>query len=220
MANEPFSPLRDHFDDCASRFDSYYDRPTSSFKGFIDRNFRKSVTLRYLWTLGILEKTAPGKSILDVGCGSGRYSIALAQAGAKRVVGIDISPGMLEIARRNAESAGVAERCDFRLGEFLAMDCKGPFDFALALGFFEYLQDPGVHLRKLTALTSQEVFASFPIRMHWLTPQRKLRYFLRGIPVHFYTEREILSLLYRAGLAVSRIERLGRDFALSAVHAR
>lgn len=220
MANEPLSPLRDHFDDSALRFDSYYDPETSFLNRFIDRNFRKSITLRYLWTLGILEKAVPGKSILDVGCGSGRYDIALAKAGAKRVVGVDLSPGMLEIAFRNAKSAGVAERCDFILGDFLAMDCKGPFDFALALGFFEYLRNPEVHLRKLAALTSWEIFASFPIRMHWLTPQRKLRYLLRGIPLQFYAEREIRGLLARANLAPSRMERLGRDFALSVVHAR
>ena len=220
MTSEPLNSLRNYFNDCASRFDSYYHRETGFFKKLIDRNFRKSIALRYWWTLDILEKTVADKSVLDVGCGSGRYVIALAKAGAKRVVGLDISPGMLAIASRNAKSAGVAERCNFVLGDFLTMDCKGPFDFALALGFFEYLGRPEAHLQKLAALTSQEIFASFPVRHHWLTPQRKLRYLFRGIPVYFYTQKEILETLSQTGLTASRLKQLDRDFVLSAVHAR
>ncbi len=43
-----------------------------------------------------------GKTCLDAGCGGGRYSIALAQLGAARVVGVDISAEGIEDARRRA----------------------------------------------------------------------------------------------------------------------
>lgn len=39
-------------------------------------------------------------AILDAGCGTGLVGVALSQAGAKNIDGIDISPGMLEVARR------------------------------------------------------------------------------------------------------------------------
>lgn len=39
-------------------------------------------------------------SILDAGCGTGLVGVALSQVGAKSIDGIDISPGMLEVARR------------------------------------------------------------------------------------------------------------------------
>ena len=39
-------------------------------------------------------------SILDAGCGTGLVGVALSQAGAKNIDGIDISPGMLTVARR------------------------------------------------------------------------------------------------------------------------
>ena len=39
-------------------------------------------------------------SVLDAGCGTGLVGVALAQAGARNIDGIDISPGMLEVARR------------------------------------------------------------------------------------------------------------------------
>ncbi len=39
-----------------------------------------------------------GKMVLDLGCGTGRHSVALIEAGAS-VVGLDLTPEMLEIAR-------------------------------------------------------------------------------------------------------------------------
>jgi SAM-dependent methyltransferase len=57
----------------------------------------------------ILEHLRPpaGGRILDLGCGTGRHSVALAQQGLQ-VTGVDLSPGMLAVARRRAEAANVA----------------------------------------------------------------------------------------------------------------
>jgi demethylmenaquinone methyltransferase/2-methoxy-6-polyprenyl-1,4-benzoquinol methylase len=52
---------------------------------------------------------APGARILDVGCGTGRVSLACAAKGAQ-VVGIDVNPGMLEVARSRPVEEGVKER--------------------------------------------------------------------------------------------------------------
>jgi SAM-dependent methyltransferase len=47
-----------------------------------------------------------GKDVLELGCGAGRWSVALARRGA-RVVGLDLSPARLEQARRVMDLAGV-----------------------------------------------------------------------------------------------------------------
>ncbi|MGD2110800.1 MAG: class I SAM-dependent methyltransferase [Phycisphaerae bacterium] len=47
-----------------------------------------------------------GGTILDVGCGTGRHSVALAAAGF-HVTGVDVSAGMLALAQRRAEAASV-----------------------------------------------------------------------------------------------------------------
>jgi SAM-dependent methyltransferase len=63
-----------------------------------------------------------GQSVLELGCGTGRVTIPMAQAGA-HVTGLDNAGPMLEIARRKAESAGVkvtwveGDMASFRLEE-------------------------------------------------------------------------------------------------------
>jgi ubiquinone/menaquinone biosynthesis C-methylase UbiE len=50
-----------------------------------------------------------GSPVLELGCGTGRVLLPLAQAGF-RVTGIDVSPAMLDEARRKAAAAGVEDR--------------------------------------------------------------------------------------------------------------
>lgn len=69
-----------------------------------------AVAARELWPLGkrIIERVGvrPGERVLDVACGTGNAAIRAAQAGG-RVVGLDLTPELLEAARRRAAEAGV-----------------------------------------------------------------------------------------------------------------
>ncbi len=49
----------------------------------------------------------PGTSVLDLGCGTGRLAIGAALRGAAPVVGVDLDPEALDIARTSARTAGV-----------------------------------------------------------------------------------------------------------------
>jgi SAM-dependent methyltransferase len=98
---------------------------------------------------GIVELTqaAEGARILDAPCGIGRHCVALAQRGCS-CVGVDLTPGYVERAKRSAESSGVAARCSFLVGDMRELpalgipDFDGGFDLALSLfSSFGYFAD-------------------------------------------------------------------------------
>lgn len=71
---------------------------------------------------------------VDVGTGSGNLALACAKSvpGAT-FVAIDVSPEALDIARRNAEALGLADRVAFREGDLLGpVEGEGPFDAILS----------------------------------------------------------------------------------------
>src|SRR5437870_5622927 len=69
-----------------------------------------SIARRQLWPVGerIVRRAgvAPGETVLDVACGTGNAAIRAAQAGGD-VVGVDLTPELLEAGRRQAAGAGV-----------------------------------------------------------------------------------------------------------------
>jgi len=58
-----------------------------------------------------LQPYAAGRRVLDVFCNSGSFALYALKAGAESAVGLEISPGGLDLARRNAELNDLASRC-------------------------------------------------------------------------------------------------------------
>ena len=64
-----------------------------------------------------LAEVKSGDVVYDLGCGDGRIVIAAVKVAGVRGVCVEIDPGRIDESRRNAESAGVADRIQFVQGD-------------------------------------------------------------------------------------------------------
>jgi SAM-dependent methyltransferase len=97
----------------------------------------------------------PGKRVLDVGCGTGVTTVAIAQrlSPESACTGVDVSDVMVEAARRRAADAGVSAR--FELGDAGTREFEeGEFDFVVSRWGIMFFPDPVAafsNLRKAAA---------------------------------------------------------------------
>ncbi|MGI8560066.1 MAG: bifunctional 2-polyprenyl-6-hydroxyphenol methylase/3-demethylubiquinol 3-O-methyltransferase UbiG, partial [Luteimonas sp.] len=84
----------------------------------------------------------PGSRVLDVGCGGGLLSEAMAKAGAD-VTGLDLAPELLRIARLHGLESGVGVDYREQAVEALAAAEPGSFDAVTCMEMLEHVPDPG-----------------------------------------------------------------------------
>ena len=210
--------LEAYWDRVAVQFDSIYSGEKPAVYRMWDRLTRRSLKERLEFSLAALSPLG-GCRVLDVGCGSGRGSVALAEHGANEVVGIDVSSRMLELANELAASRGVADRCRFEHADVLSYR-GGPFDHAVATGFWDYVRDPLPVMRALGGLVQGTVVASFPARISPRAPFRALWLRARRCPVRFYSSGQIAALCEQSGFDVKELRRSGPMYLLHAQRTR
>lgn len=88
------------------------------------RSDRGHRTQKVFEHIGLTELS--GKTILDVGCGNGQYSVFFALFGAK-VYGFDISPVGISVAEKIAAENGVVDKCFFSVQNLSKTDYENDF---------------------------------------------------------------------------------------------
>ncbi len=199
-----------YFDKVADRFDAIYSSDKSFGAKLVDGLFRNVVRRRFDYTMSLLGSVQE-KKVLDIGCGSARYGIELARQGAD-IVGLDFAVGMVEMAKKAAIRAGVAEKCKFAQCDFLSWNSETSFDICLAIGFFDYIQRPQLFLSRMNELGADQYVFSFPKRWTFRTLPRWIRLNANGCPVYFYNASQIRKLLSDAGWVDFKINSFSRDY--------
>ena len=100
-------------------------------------------TINPLRTNFIMEKlTVRDPKILDVGCGGGILSEALAKTGAQ-VMGIDLSQASIEVARQHAQKQGLQIDYHYESVDEITRKHAGSFDVVTCMEMLEHVPEPG-----------------------------------------------------------------------------
>src|SRR5581483_8517238 len=97
-----------------------------------------------------------GERVLDVGCGSGAVTRAIARRVGERgrVVGFDASPALLELAAQYAREAGLAARIEWQAGDCRALPFgDASFDASLAATVLAHVPDPVPAIKHMVRVT-------------------------------------------------------------------
>lgn len=199
--------VQSYWDARSDLFGNYYKKPSS-----FDRIFRKGVYERQAIAVKAC-KEIPNATVLDIGSGPGVNSVSLIKnAGASHVFGVDFAQHMIDYANNTVKEEGVADKCTFVLGDVLTYDFAGKkFDYAYALGVFDYVEDAQALLSRMSNLSTKSFMASWPengLRM----ALRRYRY---TCPLFHYSEQQIIDLHKKAGISAEKLEiiRIGGGWA-------
>lgn len=117
------------FDAVAGSYDDWYRTPLGAFADQVEQELVER-----------LAQPRPGETVLDLGCGTGTFSLPLARLGCK-VTGIDPSAGMLARAREKAEAAGLA--VTFIEGDAQRLPfADNSFDLVVTVTALEFMRRP------------------------------------------------------------------------------
>ncbi len=120
-----------------------------------------------------------GKSFLDVGCGSGLFSIAAARLGASRVLGLDIDPVSVSTSRANTRKwlSGDSTTISFEQSSALDtehMNTLGGFDVVYSWGVLHHTGNMTLALENVVKRVNRDGMLMIAIyNQHWSSPAWK-----------------------------------------------
>ncbi len=155
-----------------------------------------------------LSKWIPsGGSVLDIGCGIGRWC-EVASKYARKVVGIDFDDGLITRARNETESTNVT----YMVGDATKDFTGEVFDIALLIHVIEHLDDADLILKELTRVTETLIvevpdFAHDPL--NWIRLKTNASFYSDADHVREYTEDILIDQLTRNGWSVLETRKNG-----------
>ena len=193
--------VENYFDRIAKEFDLHYKEEETFIDKIINEVFReKTLQRRMKYTIDEIKNDAKNKTVLDIGCGPGHYSVILSKMGAK-VTAIDISKEMIQEAKKNSEKLN-AKNIKFFVENFLNSNFKNKFDYSFAIGFADYTnkQELNILINNMKQITKKKFIISFPKLFTLQTPIRKTWLYFRNCPVYFYKKSDLIRLFKRHDL--------------------
>ncbi|WP_191485578.1 class I SAM-dependent methyltransferase [Pseudomonas sp. FEN] len=146
-----------------------YDTIGERFESFTDSASQRAVeTATFFHMVGDVKN----KSVLDLACGFGYFGRELYHQGASKVVGVDISAAMIELARK--ESARNKEAIEYHVSNVCDMGVLGQFDLITAAWLFNYAQSPR-ELDKMFQVVAQNLAPGGKVVAYTVDPDFELQ---------------------------------------------
>lgn len=207
--------VKRYWNDVAHQFDAIYTGNKGPLARALDQWLRKDIYQRFDW---VMQQSGDvrGKTICDVGCGSGRFVAELAKRGAAHVTGVDVAPEMLKLAQTLTTDRGVADGCNFVLSDVIDWKTADAFDITIAIGFWDYIQDPSARLKVIRSITKGRFLSAWPRSGTMRAPIRKVRLTALGCPVYFFSRDDVYRYLEQAGFRVESCEVIGQLYCAAA----
>ncbi|MCG1002216.1 MULTISPECIES: class I SAM-dependent methyltransferase [Halobacterium] len=146
----------------------------------------------------VLDAVGPveDQRVLEIACGTGRFTVMLAERGAD-ITGLDISGPMLQEGREKAQRAGVADTIEFMRGDAGRLPFPDDhFDTVFAMRFFHLADTPARFLTEMARVSKDCVF--FDTFNRFST--RSLYNWLLPMGSRLYGDSEVRRLVDEAGL--------------------
>jgi ubiquinone/menaquinone biosynthesis C-methylase UbiE len=216
MKKDTMPQVARFWNDIAEDFDTIYTGRKGAIGRRLDQWLRKDIYQRFDW---VMERSGDvtGKEICDIGCGSGRFVTEFVKRGAKHVTGVDVAPEMIRLSKELVAADGTADKCDFALGDVLNWKTDKTFDITIAIGFWDYIQDPPERLRLIRKFTGKTFLSAWPRYWTWRMPVRKVRLqYISGCPVYFFRRPQVEEMLRASGFEVVRCDTVGKLFCVEA----
>jgi len=133
------SNVAHHYDLSGALYDLFLDTDRQYSCGYFPTGSEDLETAQALKKRHIAKKLLirPGQTVLDIGSGWGGMGLYLARDFGARVTGVTLSSEQLKLSRSRAETAGLADRVDFRLRDYRSLE--GRFDRIVSVGMFEHV---------------------------------------------------------------------------------
>lgn len=187
----------------------------------IATRFRRPLQVRHAFALECLSKIISEKLVIELGCGTGRLALDLFDAGARRVIGIDISDFAIEEAKKRFTDANVPpsqyeflsrDIGSFNLGEF-------GYDVIVGLGVLQYLSED--ELKSILSKCKEDTMFFFEFHQSGFTLSNILHFtyrFLKKLPGVNFPPYKTLSKFYLGrmfgeyGFGMRYFNYMGIDF--------
>ena len=189
--------VKDFYDNLAADYDAEQDAPNFRFVREPEKKLIKDF---------FDKEDFSGASVLEIGAGTGRFSLLFASA-SKSYTTVDLSPAMLQQLTQKAEKAHITNITTIE-GDFLQTPISDTFDYIVSFTAIEYILNKKALFHKMAQLLKPggKLFITTTHRTFIRFWGCFGNYFRQHIFMNMYSKREVKKLLQDNGLTPLLIE--------------